>query len=374
MIEIENFAAGKYVRSGEHRCFVPSLINDEWTWQSPEIHELLERASHRLGKLQGLSSLAPGLGLFIFLFARREAVASSRIEGTRTELDETAKPEAEIHPERRDDWREVRNYVAALEEARRLPLPVSSRMIRRAHRTLMRGVRGKNKAPGEFRRVQNHLPASPVSEIFYPPPASEVGALMSDLEKFLHNDRIKLPALMRIAVAHYQFETIHPFLDGNGRIGRLIIPLYLVEKEMMDSPLLYMSRYVEETKMQYYENLTRARNGDMARWIGYFLTVAARAAEDGTRALAEVLRLKDEAAAKINAKFKRGGKAPALLEHLFQNPFISVDDAARECGLSYPSANSLVRGMTKIGLLREEAGRRRNRLFVFREYLDIFNR
>lgn len=374
MIEVESFQAGKYVSSGENRCFVPSLVNDEWNWQSPKIYELLERTSYRLGKLQGLSSLSPDLGLFIFLFARREAVASSRIEGTQTELDETAKPETEIPPERRDDWCEVLNYVMALEEAQAEPLPVSSRMICRAHRTLMRGVRGKNKAPGEFRRVQNHLPASPVSDAFYPPPASEVDALMSDLEKFLHNDRISLPMLMRAAIAHYQFETIHPFLDGNGRIGRLIIPLHLQDKGMTGKPLLYLSRYLEKNKMRYYENLTRARGGDMARWLEFFLRGVEYAAEDSARALIAAIDLEKKAAKTIQKEFKRGGRGPALLEYLFANPVIGVDNVADKFQITYAAANAMVDKLARIKLLREEAGRRRNRLFFFREYLDIFKR
>lgn len=374
MIEVESFQAGKYVQSGEHRCFVPSLVNDAWSWENPEINDLLEKASYRLGELKGLSRMVPNLGLFILLSSRAEANASSRIEGTRTELDEVVKPEHEVLPERRDDWHEVQNYIAALTEARETPrLPISSRLIKQAHKTLMSGGRGKNKAPGEFRKVQNYLLATEVSEIFYPPPASEVDALMSNLEKFLHNDRIKLPSLIRIAIAHYQFETIHPFLDGNGRIGRLIIPLYLADRQMTHKPLLYMSRYLEKNKMRYYDNLIGARNGDIARWLKFFLIGAAQAATDATRALMDMLDLEKSAAQKIRTAFKRGDAARTLLAHLFTHPVISISDAAKACKITPAAAGTLVHKMCDTGLLRETTGRSRNRLFIFREYLDIFD-
>lgn len=373
MIEVETFQPGNHVRSGNNSCFVPSLINDEWTWRSPEISRLLEAASNRLGELKGLSRLAPNVDLFVTLLTAEEATASSRIEGTQTVLDETVRPEAQIKPERRDDWREVRNYIDALAEARQSSVPLSSRTIKQAHKILMRGARGQNKAPGEFRRVQNYLSASPVSPKFYPPPAPKVAELMSDLEKFLHNDDIHTPILMRIAIAHYQFETIHPFLDGNGRIGRLMIPLYLTEKKQTDKPLLYMSRYLEQNKMQYYQNLTLVRDGDMARWLKYFLTGARDAAADAVRTLNATLSLKDQLSQTIDNEFKRsGGNARTLLEHLFKHQVVTVEEVAQKCGITYKTANTLVEKFVQLKLLREITGRTRNRLFVFQQYLDIF--
>ena len=376
MIEVEAFQPGKYVQSGKFRCFVPSRVNAEWEWKSQKINKLLESASNKLGELKGLSRLVPDVSLFIFLSASAEATASSRIEGTQTELDEAVSPEDEVRPERRDDWREVQNYIAALRDARENEpvLPVSSRVICRAHEILMRGVRGKNKAPGEFRKIQNWLGNTPTSPEFVPPPASDVGALMSDLEKFLHNERIATPVLVRAAIAHYQFETIHPFLDGNGRIGRLIVPLYLAETEMTDKPLLYISRYLAKNKLRYYDNLTRARAGDMARWLEFFLLGVGNAADESADALTATIEIKNTATEKIRKTFKRSGKGLALLDYLFAHPIIGVDDAARECRIAYPSANELVGKMVQMNLLREETGQRRNRRFVFREYLDIFDR
>lgn len=373
MIEVESFQPGKYVQNGKFRCFVPSVINVQWSWKSYKISNLLESASNKLGELKGLSQQVPDVGLFIFLLAHAEATSSSRIEGTRTELDEAVSPEDEVRPERRGDWREVRNYVEALKEAGAAPLPVSSRMIRRAHKTLMQNVRGENKAPGEFRAFQNYLGEEDNPD-FTPPPPQEVAALMSDMERFLHNDRIALPSLIRIAIAHYQFETIHPFGDGNGRIGRLIVPLYLTDRGLTDKPLLYISRYMEKNKALYYENLMRGRTGDMERWLQYFLAGVEYAAADSARALNAVINLRREATAKIQKEFKRSGKGLVLLEYLFTNPVIGVDDVAQKCGVTYASANALTEKMAQMQLLREETGQRRNRRFVFREYLDIFER
>ena len=373
MIEVEAFQPGKYVQSGKFRCFVPSCVNAEWEWKSQKINILLESASNKLGELKGLSRQAPNVDLFISLSADAEATSSSRIEGTQTELDETIQSELAISPSRRGDWREVRNYIEALRETRAKPLPVSSRMIRRAHKTLMRGVRGKNKAPGEFRRAQNFLGAKENPD-FVPPPHLEVAALMSDMEKFLHNEKIDAPWLIRIAVAHYQFETIHPFLDGNGRIGRLIIPLYMTEKGMTDKPLLYMSRYLEKNKARYYDNLMRARGGEMEEWLVFFLRGVEYAAAAAARDLDDTMRLKETATAQIRQEFARSDSALKLLDALFRHPVVDIADAARECGITPAAARTLVGKMCDIKLLREETGQRRNRLFFFRPYLDIFDR
>ena len=375
MIDVDAFQAGQYVQNGEFRCFVPSLVNDQWEWRHPEINVLLAKASHSLGELNAFSRQAPNTDLFVYFSARAEAAASSRIEGTRTVLDEVVGPENEVLPERRGDLHEVQNYVAALREVRESPaLPMSSRLIKRAHRTLMQGARGQNKSPGAFRRMQNWLGEAPSSAAFVPPPASEVDALMSDLERFLHNDRIQVSPLIRIAVAHYQFETIHPFMDGNGRIGRLIIPLYLVEKGITDKPFLYMSRYLEKNKARYYENLMRARAGAMSDWLKFFLVGADNAAAESARALKDMMALRETAAETIRLAFVRGESAAALLDFLFEQPVVGGADVAKRCGITPAAARTLIDKMRGIGILQELTKRRRNRLFVFREYLDIFKR
>ncbi len=371
MIEIERFKAGKYIQNGEYRCFVPSFVDREWGWKDAEINLLLEKTAHQLGELKAFSRQTPNIGLFINLWSESEAVSSSRIEGTQTDLDEALKPELEINPGRRDDWQEVRNYITALKEAEDSALPVSSRLIKTAHKALMQGVRGQNKAPGEYRKTQNWLEKTPVSAKFIPPPALHVDALMGDLEKFLHND--KLPALIRIAVAHYQFETIHPFLDGNGRIGRLIIPLYLAGKGAIGSPLLYMSHYLEKHKLPYYECLTRVREeNDMAGWLKFFMRGVEQSAKNAARALIKTQALKEKTTGEIHKIFKRSGKPLMLLDLLFRQPIINAEEAAQACGITYAAGRRLAVKMTKAKILRETAGRTRRRLFVFDSYLDIF--
>ena len=368
-MEVERFPAGTHVKNGAYRCFVPPFVNREWTWKTPEINLLLEKSAHKLGELSAFSRLSPDADSFVLLRAGGEAVLSSRIEGTKTELDEALKPEAEINPERLPDWREVQNYIAALEEAEKSALPVSSRLIKKAHKTLMRGVRGQNKAPGEYRKIQNFLGASAAKAVFTPPPAVKINALMGDLEKFLHNE--KIPALVRIAAGHYQFETIHPFLDGNGRIGRLLVPLFLARAGMIDKPL-YMSRYLEKNKAAYYRRLTNAREkNDMAGWLKFFLRGAAESAEDALRALSAAQKLKEKTTAAVHKNFRASGNPLTLLEHLFRRPIIGADDAAEVCGITYAAGLRLAGKMVRAKILRETPGRRR-RLFVFDSYLDIF--
>jgi Fic family protein len=217
------------------------------------------------------------INLFIHLHITKEAVISSRIEGTRTGIDEALLPEEEISPEKRDEWREVANYIKAMNTAIKnlQHLPLSTRLLRETHGILMQGVRGEHKNPGEFRRSQNWIGGTSPSDAFFVPPAHpHINELMGDLENFLHNQDISVPALVRIAIAHYQFETIHPFLDGNGRIGRLLITLFLVSERILDQPLLYLSVFFEKKRTLYYDNLQQVRdNNDLLSWIKYFLNL-----------------------------------------------------------------------------------------------------
>jgi len=230
---------------------MPTPINDRWQWITPDINHLLESAAVKLGELNCFARLVPNIDLFIQLHVTKEAVVSSRIEGTQTNIDEALLPEEEIRPERRNDWKEVNNYITALnsaiEEFRHLP--ISSRLLKQTHKILLDSVRSEHKMPGEFRISQNWIGGASLADAtFIPPHQEHVEALMSDLEKFLHNDDIKLPDLIRIGIAHYQFETIHPFLDGNGRIGRLLISLYLISAGKLDQPLLYPSVFFEKKR------------------------------------------------------------------------------------------------------------------------------
>ena len=239
MIELEKYTAGHFEKgAGGYNYFVPAEINKQWNWKNPEINALLERAAIKLGELNSYAKLVPNIDLFIQLHVTKEAVVSSRIEGTKTNMDEALLSEEEVAPERKNDWKEVNNYIKALNEAIKEleTLPISSRLIKQTHLTLLSSVRGENKSPGDFRRSQNWIGgSSPADAVFVPPHHQYVETLMGDLENFLHNDEIKVPSLIRIAIAHYQFETIHPFLDGNGRIGRLLITLYLVDSGILSN-------------------------------------------------------------------------------------------------------------------------------------------
>jgi Fic family protein len=377
MIELEKYTSGYWEPAYQYKYFVPSYINDAWTWQTPAVNQLLEKAAVKLGELNSFAQLVPSIDIFIQLHVTKEAVLSSRIEGTQTRIDEALFPIEEINPERRDDWQEVHNYINAMNDAIAdlTKLPLSTRLIKKNHRTLMLSVRGEHKQPGEFRKSQNWIGGQTLADaVFIPPAHPLVDDLMSDLEKFLHNDQIQLPALVRIAIAHYQFETIHPFLDGNGRIGRLLITLYLVSEGILNQPLLYLSSFFEKNKGLYYDNLTRVRtHNDMLQWIKYFLAGVEQTAAQAVTTLKGVLSLKVTMEEKINGNFgRRSPNAHLLLKHLFQAPVTTIDAASRLCGLSFKSTSDLIAKMQEHDILKEVTGQQRNRLFVFEPYIKIF--
>jgi Fic family protein len=378
MVELEKYKSGHYEKASGYQYFVPSFINEEWTWKTPALNRLLEKAAVRLGELNSFARLVPNIDLFIQLHVTKEAVVSSRIEGTRTNMDEAVLPYEEIKPERRNDWQEVNNYIKALNEAigELEKLPLSSRLIRKTHKILLDSVRGESKLPGEFRKSQNWIGGASLSDAVYIPPRAElVNDLMSDLEKFIHNNDIQVPSLIRIAIAHYQFESIHPFLDGNGRIGRLLITLFLVHEGILDKPLLYLSAYFEQNKSLYYDNLTLVRTkNDMIQWLKYFLVGIEQTASRAVQALSAVLALKKKTEDEIRANFgRRSNSALKLLNELFRNPVTTVEQASRICDLSFKAANDLVGLFSKKGLLKELTGQSRNRIFIFEPYLNIFD-
>lgn len=377
MKEIEKYRAGHFEKGFGYKFFVPELINDEWSWRTPVINKLLEKAAIKLGELNSFSRLVPNIDLFILLHVTKEAVVSSRIEGTRTKMDEALLPIEEIKPERQDDWLEVKNYVAALNAAivELQHLPISSRLLRNTHKTLLQSVRGEHKLPGEFRTSQNWIGGASLSDaVFIPPQHQLVNLLMGDLESFLNNDQIEVPALIRIAIAHYQFETIHPFLDGNGRIGRLMITLFLVNEGILQKPLLYLSEYFENNKELYYDNLAKVRtHNNMLQWIKYFLVGVEKTAANAVDTLSKVIQLKHDLESQINSGFgRRSNSALLLLNILFRNPITTIENAAKKCSLSYKAANDLVRIMHEKSIVEEMTGHSRNRIFIFKPYLDIF--
>lgn len=377
MIALENYISGHYEQGTGYKYFVPSLIDDEWAWQDPTINSLLEKASLRLGELNSYSRLVPNIDLFIQLHVTKEAVLSSRIEGTQTHMDEALLPQSEVREERRNDWQEVRNYVNALNDAiENLPrLPISSRLIRATHKILLDSVRGEHKLPGEYRSSQNWIGGNSIADARYIPPHHQlVGDLMGDLEKFLNNPNVNVPNLIKIAIAHYQFETIHPFLDGNGRIGRLLIPLYLVQEGILDKPLLYLSTYFEKRKDLYYDNLNAVRvSNDMLHWIKYFLVGVEQTATLAVRTLSNILEFKDKTENDIRARYGRRSTSVVVLVHqLLKNPFVTIEDTMQVCKVSYNTANDMVKQLCADGYLVETTGQSRNRLFYFKQYTDLF--
>ncbi|KKU11375.1 MAG: Filamentation induced by cAMP protein Fic, partial [Parcubacteria group bacterium GW2011_GWC2_45_7] len=285
--------------------------------------------------------------------------------------------EEAINPERRNDWLEVRNYSYAMQTAiKKLEqIPLSSRLLRQTHKTLLSGVRGKHKMPGEFRKSQNRIGGASLNDaVFIPPAHTHVNELMGDLENFLHNETIHVPALVRIGIAHYQFETIHPFLDGNGRVGRLLITLYLVSQKILHQPLLYLSVFFEKNKSLYYDNLTRVREkNDMIHWLKYFLTGVDETARQSTNTLTKILKLKENIDNKLrNAAGRRANTALTLLTHLFKQPFINVKQVEKICGLSTKAANDMVSLFIEQDILKEISGKTRYRLFLFEPYVNLF--
>jgi Fic family protein len=376
-ISLETFQAGHSEKGAGYSYFVPTKINKQWVWQDPVLNKLLEKAAVKLGELNSYARFVPNIDLFIQLHVTKEAVVSSRIEGTQTNMDEALMPEEEILPEKRNDWREVHNYTIAMNEALEAlkTIPLSSRLLRNAHSVLLSNVRGEHKNPGEFRTSQNWIGGLGLNDAaFIPPSHHYVNELMGDLENFLHNKDIDVPELIRVGIAHYQFETIHPFLDGNGRIGRLLITLYLVSEGILEKPLLYLSVFFEKNKTLYYDNLTfvRTRN-DLARWLKYFLLGVEQTATKAIATLTEVLKLKEHLDSMIQNEFgRRARNAQALLQHLYREPIITVEQARMHTNLSFKAANNLITSLQTLGILKEITGQSRNRIFVFEPYLKVF--
>lgn len=376
-MDIKNFKAGKYKKGFEYKYFMPSKINHKFICSNPSIDKLLEKASLKLGELNSFSRFVPDIDMFIKMHVFKEAVVSSKIEGTRTNMEEALSEEFAINPEKRNDWLEVNNYVKAInyaiDELKKLPL--SNRLIRNTHKILLSSGRGKHKTPGEFRKSQNWIGGATLADaVFIPPAHTELPELLSDFEAFLNNNEIHLPHLIKIAIAHYQFETIHPFLDGNGRIGRLLITLYLVANNILEKPLLYLSDFFERNRELYYQKLTLVRtNNDLEQWLKFFLVGVVETAEKSVLTLKNIMELKSyiEKEEILNMG-KRSKNAMQLLQKLFSFPVVSVKKVQELTGLSPRAANNLVTIFIDRNILKEITGYQRNRIFVFEKYLKLF--
>ncbi len=378
-MNIIDFTSGAFKQQYEYKSFSPEFINHAWEIADGEIQQLLSDADRALGELNAFSQLVPDVDFFIRMHITKEATQSSRIEGTRTNMEEALLDESDIEPEKKNDWVEVQNYVKAINEAigQLQTLPLSNRLLRDTHRVLMEGVRGETKQPGEFRNSQNWIGMSLKNAVFIPPHQDEVDELMNDLEKFIHNDEIKVPHLIKIAIAHYQFETIHPFLDGNGRLGRLMIALYLASFGLLHKPALYLSDYFERNKTEYVDRLMAVREANkMKEWLVFFLYGVRETAESSIQVFKDIIALKEKLEREILPHFstRRQKNAQNLMRHLYQTPIINIKAVANQLDLKTNTASALVNDFVKHGVIHELTGKRRNRTYVFREYLMIFKR
>lgn len=375
-MKFEEFNAGSWQQQYRYKSFSPVKVNREWSWENPQINTLLERASRALAELDAFTRIVPDVDLFIQMHITKEANNSSRIEGTQTEMNEAVLDSSQLAPEKRDDWQEVQNYIQAINEAvdelQRLPL--SNRLLKYTHAILMQGVRGEHKTPGDFRLTQNWIGGSSLADAaFIPPHQDEVPELMGDLELFWHNDQIDVPELVRIAISHYQFETIHPFLDGNGRIGRLLIALYLVNKGLLRKPSLYLSDFFERNRASYYDALMRVRvSNDLLHWVKFFLSAIIETAGKGKQTFESILALRHEVDTQAFGYGKRAENMQTLLKHLYRRPAVTAGQASEILEVSHQSASALLNKMVEDGILDEITGYQRNRVFMFTRYLQLF--
>lgn len=369
--------AGKVIRTSEgYHAFIPAPLPPKFTYDA-ELALALSRADAALSELSGLGRLLPNPHLLISPYVRREAVLSSRIEGTRASLSDVLLDEMGDDAARRGatDVHEVRNYIKALEfGVKRLEaLPLSLRLTRELHARLMKGVRGDRATPGEFRRSQNWIgPAgsTPVTAAYVPPPPREMASVLTDWEKFLHQ-RDKMPDLIQCALMHEQFEAIHPFLDGNGRVGRLLITLFLIERGRLSQPLLYLSAYIEDHRQDYYDLLQRIRtHGDWNAWLRFFLTGVAEMAQDAMSRARELMELRE----KFRKRLADKPRALALLDELFVNPYVTVARAEQALEVSNPTARQAVALLQKHRMLKEVSGRLWGKLYLAQPILDVIEK
>lgn len=373
---MKNFKAGTYINQGYYKSFQPELINKQLLIDNMEVLQLLSKADRELGRLDMYSNYIPNVDLFISMHVAKEAIQSSRIEGTQTNIDDALLDKEDIPLDKRDDWEEVQNYIKAMEWAVLAldKLPFSARLIRDAHKVLLQGVRGEKKQPGEFRTSQNWIGGATLNDaIFVPPVHTTVPELMNDIEKFLHNEEIHFPELLKIGLVHYQFETIHPFLDGNGRVGRLLIPLYLVSKGILQKPILYLSDFFEKNRQHYYENLTLVREkSDLNQWFKFFLVGIIQIAESGIVTFDKILQLQKLTETQLQTLGSRAANAKKVVDYLYKRPIINADKISEITGISMPTAYKLIVDLERLEILKEITGGQRGRTYVYDKYFQIF--
>jgi Fic family protein len=373
---MQQFKSGTQINQGYYKSFQPTTINKQWVLDDMELVQLLSKANRQLGRLDMYSEHIPDIDLFISMHVLKEATQSSKIEGTQTNMEEALLDREDVSQEKRDDWEEVQNYISAMHMAIEMlgKLPFSSRLIRETHKTLLRGVRGEHKLPGIFRTSQNWIGGASIDDaVFVPPVHTSINDLMSDLENFAHNTETYFPDLLKIAIIHYQFETIHPFLDGNGRVGRLLITLYLVDKDILKKPILYLSDFFERNKTLYYDNLMKVRtNNDMVQWLKFFLVGVIETAKKGVETFDAILKLKQNTELNIQTLGTRATNAQKIVQQLFKRPLVDVKRVVEITGVSKRTAYHLIDDLETLGILKEITGSKRDKLYGFNSYIDLF--
>ncbi|WP_306030174.1 Fic family protein [Stappia sp. MMSF_3263] len=370
---VETPVAGEIVRA-----FVPPPLPPKPQIDVLALLDRLSLAERALGRLDGITMLLPRQELFLYMYVRKEAVLSSQIEGTQSTLTDLLRFENQAQTgEPIDDIREVSNYVDAMMYGleRLEELPLSLRLIREMHARLLQSGRGDTKSPGEFRRSQNWIGGSrPGNALYVPPPVTELDACLDALEHFVHEDSSRLPALIKAGLLHVQFETIHPFLDGNGRIGRLLVTLYLCVNGVLRKPLLYLSLYLKTHRADYYRLLQEVReNGNWEAWLDFFLSGVADTANQAFEAATRIVDLFKEDREQITNESDRAGSALRIHDLFQQSPFLTSNQLVRQTGLSAPTVNAALADLEKMGIVEEITGRKRGRVFSYRRYLAILS-
>lgn len=380
-MKTNSFQAGKFITESantdyEYKYFMPNFLPDCIEFKDPNISLLLEEATQRLGELNAYAKLVPNVDFFIKMHEAKEATASSKIEGTRTEIDEAVMDEENIDPERRDDWLEVQNYIKAMRFAisELDKYPLATNLLKSTHKVLISGARGEHKTPGEVRRTQNWIGGTTIRDAhFIPPIPHTINSLMSDLDHYWNDKALSTPLLIKAAISHYQFETVHPFLDGNGRLGRLIIVLFLIEKKKLSKPVLYLSDYFAKNRIQYYDALDAVRiHDDIERWVKFFLVAVSETAKRSCETLQKIIDLKTENDQKILSLGKRAQSASKLLDTMYGSPIMDSKKASAAINLSPTAINALLNGLVDLGILKEITGFSRNRLYQYTDYMELF--
>lgn len=372
---MQNFKAGTYINQGYYKSFQPNHIHKAWKVEDMPLLNVLSQADRHLGRLDMYSQYV-NIDMFIQMHIAKEATQSSKIEGTQTNIEDVFLEKKEVKTEKRDDWEEVQNYIEAMNEAVKLlhRLPFSSRLIKQTHKVLLQGVRGEHKQPGNYRISQNWIGGASINDAtFIPPIHTSIADLMSDIEKFANDELNPLPDLLKAAIIHYQFETVHPFLDGNGRVGRLLITLYLVNKGILKKPILYLSDFFERNRMLYYDNLMRVRtHNDMNQWLKFFLTGVIETAKKGVSTFDGIMQLQKTIDIKLKELGTRSGDAYKVVEYLYNRPIVDAQRVANIIEKTPRPAYKLIESLEQLNILKEITGAERGRLYLFEDYVNLF--